>query len=121
MADLLRTGSDFLQDMQKTHVSQLVTYERGAYSVDVYATVATKPRETLDAAGQVVIADQTDFLIHTADLILNSVAVLPARGDTITDQNGDEWQVLPAVAGEDHWRYSDAYKRRLRIHAKRVA
>lgn len=121
MADLLKTGSDWLQDMQATHVSQTVTYARGVYSVELAATVGARPRESLDANGQLIVADVVDFLIHKADLVLNGSATLPARGDTITDAAGQVHEVLPPGTGEDHYRFSDAYGRRLRVHTKRTS
>ena len=123
MVDLIKTGSDWLADQLKTNAGQSVTYIRGANNVALTATIGQSVVEAVDEDGRVIRIETRDFLIHRADLILGGVEVEPDRGDQITWVDGSttyRYEVMP-LAGEDHWRDSDPYRKVLRIHTKRVA
>jgi hypothetical protein len=63
-----------------------------------------------------------DYLIDTADLVLAGEQALPAKGDRIEEIDASKkhtYEVLP-LGGEQHWRYSDPYRRTLRIHTKLI-
>lgn len=119
MADLLATGAAWLGDQLKAHASRTVTYTRGADSVELLASGGEVRRETVDAAGMVAVAETRDWTFNAADLVLDGETVIPARGDRITDGE-HEYEVVTGLAGEDHWRYSDAARVRIRVHTKRV-
>ena len=63
-----------------------------------------------------------DFLISAADLMLAGTAVLPERGDRISETQGTKTLVYEVMApgGEPPWRWSDPHRKVLRIHTKQV-
>ncbi|MBM3984020.1 MAG: hypothetical protein FJ304_27880 [Planctomycetes bacterium] len=123
MPDLLRTGSDWLADMLKEHASRPVVYLRGAVEVTMQATIGRTLLKLDDGYGGVRMEwTDRDFLIHAADLVLGAVTVLPERGDTVRETQGDKTLVYEVMAPgkEPAWRWSDAYRKVLRIHTKQV-
>jgi hypothetical protein len=123
MPDLLRTGSDWLAEMLKEHASRPVAYRRGAEEVTVQATIGRTLLKLDDGYGGVRMEwTDRDFLIHAADLVLNAVVVLPERGDVIRETQGGKVFVYEVMAPgkEPAWRWSDVFRKVLRIHAKQV-
>ena len=122
MPDLLKTASDWLADQQKTHASRTVTYQRGVDSVQVQAVIGRTVFEVDDGVGVIQKVESRDFLIQAADLILAGWTVLPERGDRIQETEGTTTYVYEVMApgGEPAWRYSDPYRKTLRIHTKQV-
>jgi hypothetical protein len=123
MADLLKTGSDWLQQQRKTYASREVTYRRGVNSVLVRATIGRTVFEQDDGAGAILRTEVRDYLIDAVDLVLTGQAVLPERGDQIEEIEGTTrftYEVMP-LGTEPHWRYSDPYRKTLRIHTKHIA
>ncbi len=118
MADLLDTASAFLESQRKKHASRLVTYQRGAWSVTVSATLGKSEFEVDDGAGATIRVESRDYLIAATDLVLDDVVVLPVKGDLIVDQELTCEVLSPD--GQSHWRYTDPYRRTLRIHTKQV-
>ena len=123
MSNLLQIGASWLADQMKTHASIDVTYERGAEQVPVKATVGKTEFELDDGSGVVVRVQSRDFLIHAADLVLGGVETLPVAGDVIRETQGAKTFVYEVMAPgkEPHWRYSDPYRKSLRIHTKHVS
>jgi hypothetical protein len=66
--------------------------------------------------------ESRDFLLLAADLVLDGTSTLPQRGDRIYESQGDQTYVyeVTAPAKEPCWRYSDPYRKTLRIHTKQV-
>jgi hypothetical protein len=123
MPDLLRAGSDWLAEMLKEHASRPVVYRRGVDEVAVQATIGRTLLKLDDGYGGVRMEwTDRDFLIHAADLVLNAVAVLPERGDRIRETQGGKVFVYEVMAPgkEPAWRWSDVFRKVLRIHAKQV-
>jgi hypothetical protein len=123
MPDLLQTGSDWLADMLKEHASRPVVYRRGAGEVAVQATVGRTLLKLDDGYGGVRMEwTDRDFLIHAADLVLGAVAVLPERGDKVRETVGATTFVYEVMAPgkEPPWRWSDMYRKVLRIHTKQI-
>lgn len=125
MVDLLRQGSDWLEDKRKAFAASAVTYWRGGTSVEVRASIGTTTFDVETTAGAVETIESRDFLILAADLILGGSEVLPERGDLIKELlvAGGATLVYEVLApgGEPPWRYSDPYRKTLRIHTKHVA
>jgi hypothetical protein len=124
MANLLKTGSDWLQSQQDAHATSSVVYGRGAGSgadtVTVNAIIGRTEFDASDEYGITIRTESRDYLILAADLILDGETVLPERGDTITETDGDftlVYEVLP-IGNQPHWRYSDPFRKRLRVHTK---
>jgi len=124
VSDVLQHGLDWLQGRRREHLSRTVTYRRGADSVEVAATVGeTAFRLTEDYGAQVRVV-RRDYLIAADDLVLGGQQVLPQAGDRTEETDGDQvfiYEVMGPGGGEPDWRYSDPYRRTLRIHTKHVA
>lgn len=122
MADLLEQGAAWLQEQRARHLSRTVTYLRGGDSVDLPATIGSTTFEQADEYGVIHRTESRDYLIAAADLVLADKLELPRPGDRIRETDGDQiflYEVM-APGGEPPWRYSDAYRRTLRIHTKFV-
>ncbi len=123
MADLLDKGFAWLEGQRKKHATRDVSYRRGADTVVVKATIGRTVFEQDDGAGVIVRTQVRDYLIDAADLVLAGSRALPAKGDRIEEIDAGQkhtYEVLP-LGGEQHWRYSDPYRRTLRIHTKLIA
>jgi hypothetical protein len=123
MPDLLRAGSDWLAEMLKEHASRSVAYRRGADEVLVQATIGRTLLKLDDGYGGVRMEwTDRDFLIHAADLVLGDSPTLPERGDVIRETQGGKVFVYEVMAPgkEPAWRWSDVFRKVLRVHAKQV-
>jgi hypothetical protein len=123
MPDLLQFGSDWLAEMLQEHASRPVVYRRGAAQVAVQATIGRTLLKLDDGYGGVRMEwTDRDFLIPAGDLVLSGGAVLPERGDVIREAQGGQAFVYEVMAPgkEPAWRWSDVYRKVLRIHTKQV-
>ena len=123
MTDLLQQGSDWLEAKRTQYASRVVTYARGAQSVEVLATIGKTTFEVDDGYGVLVRHESRDFLILTADLVLDAEQVLPQRGDRIRETQNQTVFIyeVSAPGKEPCWRYSDPYRKTLRIHTTEIA
>ncbi len=123
MTNLLETGSSWLADQMKAHAAADIVYERGAEQVPVKATIGKTEFELDDGSGVVVRIQSRDYLIQTADLQLSGSPALPVAGDRIREMQGGTTFVYEVMApgNEPHYRYSDPFRKLLRIHTKHVA
>lgn len=123
MGDMLNTGLKWLEDQRHTHLTREITYQRGAQSVMLLATIGRTDFEQLDEFGVLHRAQARDFLVRTADLVLGGTTKLPRAGDRIRETDGVVTYVHEVMApgGQPPWRYSDAFRRTLRIHTKLVS
>lgn len=123
MADLLERGSAWLEDQRTRHMTRTVTYERAGNTVDVQATIGRTEFEQADEFGVIHKIESRDYLVLTADLVLEGVQTLPKAGDHVRETDGSVIFVYEVMAPGDEppFRYSDPYRRALRIHAKHVA
>ena len=122
MADLLETGSNWLEDQRTKHATRSVTYERGVDNVTLPATIGRTVFEIDNGHGVLERIESRDFLILGSDLVLSGPTVLPARGDRIRETQGATTYVYEVMAPgkEPEWRWSDAYRKTLRIHTKQI-
>ena len=122
MADLLQTGSDWLEGMRAEHATRSVTYHRGGDSVQVQATVGKTIFEIDNGYGILEKVESRDYLILTADLVINAQEILPQRGDQVKETVGNKTYTYEVMAPgkEPHYRFSDPYRKTLRIHTKQV-
>lgn len=123
MADLLEQGAAFLDVRRHEHLTRTVTYERGADSVDLAATVGRTVFEQADESGFIRKVESRDFLVRRIELILSGSETLPKAGDRVREPDGPQTQVYEVMApgGEPPFRWSDPYRKVLRIHTKLVA
>ena len=122
MADLLEWASNWLEDRRTQHTTRTVTYRRSPNSANVNASIGRTEFEVDDGFGVLQKIESRDFLILAADLVLAGAPVLPERGDRIDETVGTTTYVYEAMApgSEPAWRYSDPYRKTLRIHTKLV-
>ena len=126
MSDLLEKGSQWLEDQRHAHMTRMVVYQRGGSIVEVAATVGQTVFEQADDYGVIHKTESRDFLIRTADLVLDDEVTLPQAGDRFRETVGAKvfvYEVMaPGSSGTDPpFRYSDPYRKTLRIHTKHVA
>src|SRR5688500_17907855 len=123
MADLLEQASDWLGNQRTSHRTHTVTYVRHEDTVDVPATIGPTPFEIDNGYGVIERTESRDFLVLTEELVLAGNHTLPERGDRIRDTRGTTTYVYEVMAPgkEPHWRYSDPYRKTLRIHSKQIA
>lgn len=123
MSDLLQKGSDWLADKFKTFASRSITYIRGVDEVTLLATVGRTLLRLDDGMGRTWTEwTDRDFLIQAADLIPAGQPTLPERGDRIREVQGTTTYLYEVMApgNEPAWRWSDPYRKVLRIHTKEI-
>lgn len=122
MGDLLDRGSAFLDDQRHKHMSRTVVYQRGAEAKEVQATIGKTEFEQADDAGLIHRVESRDFLVRTADMDLGSGLTLPRAGDQVRETVGAQVFVyeVNAPGGQPPFRYSDPFRRVLRIHTKHI-
>lgn len=123
MPDLLERASNWLADQRTKHATRTITYQRGADNADVLASIGRTMFEVDNGFGVIERIESRDFLLLAADLLLADVPTLPERGDRVRETQGTTTFVYEVMAPgkEPHWRYSDPYRKSLRIHTKHVA
>lgn len=122
MGDLLDRGSAFLDDQRHRHMSRTVVYQRGAEAKEVQATIGRTEFEQADDAGLIHRTESRDFLIRTADLDFGAGPTLPRAGDQVRETAGTQVFVyeVNAPGGQPPFRYSDPFRRVLRVHTKHI-
>ena len=119
MPDLLDQASAWLEDMRNKHASRMVTYQRGQQSVPVAASIGKTLFSLDDGGGAIIEIESRDYLILAQDLAIRP----PQRGDRIVEEqdgHGIVYEVVP-FGSEPCWRWSDLYRRTMRVHTKAVA
>jgi hypothetical protein len=122
VTDLLERGAAWLEEQRRAHMTRTVTYQRGAQSVEVAATVG-KTVFRLDTGYGVVERHETrDYLVLAEELVLDGQTTLPKAGDRVRETEPHMLFIYEVMApgNEPCWRYSDPYRRALRIHTKLV-
>ncbi len=112
MANLLKTGSDWLESMREAHCSSPVAYRRGVDSHDLNATYGQTEYEVDDGDGATINTYVVDFLVLASALPFDE----PEIGDQVV-ADGRVYEVLP-VSGQGCWRWSDRFSKTMRIHTK---
>lgn len=123
MGDLLEQGSAFLGDQRHRHLSHLVTYRRGSDEVTLPATVGKTVFEQADLSGLIQRIESRDFLLRAEDLMLGGQATTPRSGDQVREPQATAVHVYEVMApgNEPPFRYSDPFRRTLRVHTKHIA
>jgi len=113
VGDLLREGSQWLEQMRTSHCSSPVEYRRDPDAYSVNATYGKTDFEVADESGLTVESHIWDFLILADDLGFE-----PEPGDVIA-ANGRRYEVMN-LGGDGCWRWSDPYRQTYRIHTKDI-
>jgi len=114
MADMLRKGSQWLEQMRATHCSSPVRYFRGEDVIEVNATYGKTAYEVASENGLNVGSHVWDFLILSDELPLE-----PEPGDII-EADEIKFEVMPLGEDINGWRWSDPYRVTYRIHTREV-
>lgn len=114
MADLLKTGTDWLHDQLAAHAASEIVYRRVITSLAITATVGGTRTEVVEEEGASYLTEQRDFIVLAVDL---AGLFPPQRGDLITHGDRD-YEVLPRGPNEDVWRWSDRHHKAVRVFAR---
>lgn len=122
MGDLLDRGAAFLDAQRHQHMTRSVVYRRGADSKEVQATIGKTEFEQADDSGLIHRVESRDFLVRTEDLDMGAGPIFPRAGDQVRETVGTNVFVyeVNAPGGQPPFRYSDPYRRVLRIHTKHI-
>jgi hypothetical protein len=122
MVDLLEQGASWLCDQRMQFASQSIVYGRGAMAVVLDATLGVTNVEFEEVAGVVEQFTSRDFIVKASDLVLGGAAVEPQRGDRIEITLGGVLCVFEVLVptGMECWKWSDPYRKAMRIHTKQV-
>jgi hypothetical protein len=122
MVDLLEQSSAWLDGQRKKYLSKPVTYSRAEDEVEVLATVGKTTFQIDSGAGVAESFESRDFIVTAADLVLDDELVTPERGDRISETQGGQTFVYEVMGPgqEPCWRWSDQYRKAMRIHTKQV-
>lgn len=125
MGDMLDRGAAFLEAQRHQHLTRSVVYRRGTDEKEVQATIGKTEFEQVDdvgGAGLIHRVESRDFLVRTAELDLGAGPILPRAGDQVRETVGTSVFVyeVNTPGGQSPWRYSDPYRRVLRIHTKHI-
>jgi cytidylate kinase len=124
MADMMKDAMLWLEAQRTEHMTRLVTYQRGAASVVVSATIGRTTFEVDRTLGIHEEIQSRDYLINAEDLVLDGNQVEPAAGDRIVELDGTKqftYELSSPLGNEPAWRYSDDYRLTVRCHTKLVA
>jgi hypothetical protein len=122
MTDLLETASAWLENQREQFLSRPVIYRRGSDGIKLPATIGRTVFALDDGAGGVLRTESRDYLIRTALLVLGGAPTLPRRGDQVHEMVGAVVYVYEVMApgDEPHYRFSDPYRKALRVHTKQI-
>jgi hypothetical protein len=118
--NLLKRGTNWLERMRGLHMTLPVRYCRGEQAVEVPATVGRTVFQIARDGGPFERIESRDYLVTAAELVLQGNPILPSRGDIIRETDGDSVYIYEVMApgSEPAWRWSDDYRKTLRIHTK---
>ncbi|MBI1371821.1 MAG: hypothetical protein GC159_03550 [Phycisphaera sp.] len=113
--NLLRRGSDWLEQMRTAHCSSPVEYRRDPEmpGLIVNATYGRTEVELADEQGLTITTHVWDFLILAEEL----VGPEPEPGDVIA-ADGRKYEVMALGQDIRGWRWSDPFRQTYRIHTK---
>jgi len=120
MVNMLEQGAAWLEDQRHQHLTTSIAYLRNITLITIQATIGRTEFETVDESGLLQKFESRDYLIRAVDLVFNLQQTLPKAGDQIKESDGSTTYIyeVMAPAGEPVFRYSDQYRKTLRIHTK---
>lgn len=119
MPDLLAAGSAWLTSQLNAAAGTTVTYRRGSDTALITATIGRSEFEAQTEGGVIENWESRDFLVPAANLPFGE----PLRGDAIVETSGElelEYEVA-APRGVPVFRFGDAFRSIVRIHAKQIS
>lgn len=122
MANVLKTGSDWLMGVLTEKVATTVNIRRASSrTANVTATVGTTQHQQEGELG-IVYWESRDYLIDAASYAFGGTASEPKHGDLIEETQGGVTHTYEVMGdqGTTAWRWSDDYRTKYRIHTKQV-
>ena len=120
--NLLEQGQAWLAQQLSAHAARQVVYRRGELGVELTAVIGKSSYQQDDGHGVLTRAHVRDYLIDTNALLLSIIGSLPRPGDRIVEIDAQQsyiFEVMP-LGGEPHWRFSDPFRLKIRIHTKQI-
>ena len=120
MSNVFSASMPYMVAAFKGNAGETGIYARGPYQIPDLIGTRGDNSLTLDSSMSVRIeADEVDWIVAAADLVINGQPTLPLRGDKYT-VNGETFQVMPR--GNNLQPFSnEATGQQIRIHTKKVA
>lgn len=107
----------------KAGAGESATYTQDGQSATLTVVPGGRTTRAQNAEGVITTSKDSDFILATAELLIDDVAVLPKRRDKITieDVNGitRKFEVV-GQAGERHYDPVDQYGVMLRVHTVEI-
>jgi len=123
-SNFLANGVAWLASKLPTVMGTSVYYRRGNRTTALCATMGQTKLMLADDVGATRIEwTDKDFLIPRSALTINSALTLPKVGDLVIHNDGTEthtYEVLKYGGTEPHWRWSDPFRKIIRVHTKRI-
>ena len=119
----LESASNWLEEMRHRHNTVPIQYQRGEDSIQISATIGRTTFMVDNGSGILEESESRDFLVRASDLDVGGISTPPRRGDKIHEARDGvvfTYEVM-SPNGEAPFRYSDAYRKTLRIHTKQVS
>lgn len=117
-------GSEFLSEHRTAHMAREIEYRRGSVAITLDATPGRSVFDQQNSDGMLTRSESRDYLLRSKDLVLSGARVEPEDGDLLidVDANGDRmsFEVRAPASGEPPFRYSDPFRRTIRVHTKLV-
>ncbi len=123
MADMLRSGQEWLANQLKSYASRVIVYQRGTNQITLSAVIGRTLLKLEDGYGGVRMEwTDRDFLIAPKDLVIAGAQVTPERGDMIRESEGNEVFIHEVMVpgSEPPWRWSDPHRQLFRVHTKQI-
>lgn len=118
----LATAVSSLNAALQSAAGVAVTYRRSSDTVAITAIPGSTDFEVVGPDGVVETFESRDWIIDAEDLVLASTTVLPVKGDEIDETVGSETHTYRVLSpgGGAVYRFSDQYRKVLRVHTKLV-
>jgi len=122
MPGIFANLTTWIDQRQKECWPESITYQRGADSVEITATIGATDFERDDGDGVQIAWKSADFLILASELVLSGVATQPRRGDRIVKSHagGTRTYEVLAINGEAHFAWSGTDSTVMRVHTKLI-
>lgn len=118
---LFSEAEQFLRESRVDHLSIPATYHRGSSSVSLQATQGSTDVD-LDSGQSIVRSTTVDWIVDTAELVLDSIPELPRSGDRISATIGSVARWFEVMdLGPSCYRPHGRDGLSIRIHTRRIA
>lgn len=98
-----------------------IKYSRGDRNVSIKAVPGSTEFVQTSGDGYMETVESRDFVFVASELNFGGKAVLPERGDTITEVvNGEEYTYPVLSNGSRYFKYSDPFRRIIRVYTKQT-